>query len=81
MSSFTQDIVSFLTIKVPQDNSEEQRLVGILRWLETPNARQVLTEEERVKRRKEVTEEFKRALIKKEMFRKCNNTDRDELYN
>lgn len=76
-----EHIISFLTIKIPDDNSEEQRLVGVLRWLETPNARQVLTEEERIKRRKEVTEEFKRALIKKEMFRRCSALDRDELYN
>jgi hypothetical protein len=81
MSSITQDIVSFLTIKIPEDNYEEKRLVGVLRWLETPNARETLTEEGRIKRRKEVTEEFKRALIKKEMFRKCMALDRDELYN
>jgi hypothetical protein len=80
MSSLTQDIVSFLTIKIPEDNYEEQRLVGVLKWLETPNARKVLTEEGRIKRRKEITEEFRRALIKKEMFRKCITHDRDELY-
>lgn len=81
MSSMPEHVISFLTIKIPEDNSEEKRLVGVLRWLETPNARQVLTEEERIKRRKEVTEEFKRALIKKEMFRRCSALDRDELYN
>ena len=81
MSSMPEHVISFLTIKIPEDSSEEKRLVGVLRWLETPNARQVLTEEERIKRRKEVTEEFKRALIKKEMFRRCSALDRDELYN
>jgi len=83
MSSFTKDIISFLTIKIPNgnENNDEKRLVSILKWLETANAREVLPEEARLKRRKEVTEEFKRALIKKEMFRSCSVLDRDELYN
>jgi hypothetical protein len=72
--------VSFLTIKVPEDKCEEQRLIALLRWLETPNAKQVLPEQQRITRRKMATEEFRRSLIKKEMFRKCL-LDRDEIYN
>jgi len=83
MSSFTQDVISYLTIKIPTDNedSEEKRLVSILRWLETADAREVLPEEARLKRRKEVTDKFRRALIRKEMFRSCSAFDKDELYN
>ena len=73
-------IISFLTIKVPEDTSEEQRLIALLKWLETPNAKQVLPEQQRITRRKMATDEFRRALIKKEMFRKWGG-DRDEIYN
>ena len=60
------------------DDAEEKRLISVLKWLEAPDAKKVLTEQVRLKRLKEVTDEFKRTLIKKEIFRKAALAD--ELY-
>ena len=67
-----------LTINIPYDDAEEKRLISILKWLETPDAKKMSTEEVRLKRLKEVTEEFKITLRKKEIFRKAALAD--ELY-
>jgi len=56
-----------LRIKIPSYISEEV-LIKQLRWLETKEARRVMSEEERVAERKIVTEKFRNALSLKESW-------------
>jgi len=45
----------------------EEYLISVLRYLETPQCRQKLTEEERQKQRKEITQAFRKCLEAKQM--------------
>lgn len=62
----------------------EEYLISVLRYLETPECRQKLAEEERQKRRKEITQAFRECLQGKEKRLKRKRVDEyciiDPLY-
>jgi len=68
------NILPNLTIRI---TSEEERIIKRLKYLETPECRNKLEEEERVKKRKEATDQLREVLMKKNLL---TNGWRDELY-
>jgi hypothetical protein len=64
------------------DDESQTTLIALLKWLETPRCREVMTEEDRVEKRKAVTIRFRRTLMINQFIQQRIERDlMDELYN
>lgn len=65
-------------MSVCDSNDILRNLIAQLRYLETLECRSIMSEEDRIRERQIVTENFKKALMMKNFFNKVMT---DDLYN